>query len=104
MGMKSMKGIVMLFKGKITLQKNCFALNLNYRALWHFQEPRKTASGQKIWWQAPTLSYKLKKTLHNIHWENKQKLLDDVHEKAEAAQAAGGEDNDSDEWLAKVYV
>ena len=25
-GMKSMKGIVMLFKGKITLQKNCFAL------------------------------------------------------------------------------
>ena len=26
MGMKSIKGIVMLFKGKITLQKNCFAL------------------------------------------------------------------------------
>ena len=40
---------------------------------------------------------KIKKTLHNIHSENKQKLLDDVHEKAEVAQAAGGEDEDSDE-------
>ena len=33
----------------------------------------------------------------NIHWGNKQKLLDDVREKVEAAQAAGGEDNNSDE-------
>ena len=40
---------------------------------------------------------KIQKTLHNIHWENKQKLLDDVREKVEAAQAAGGEDDDSDE-------
>ena len=96
-GIKSMKGVVMLFKGKITLRKKCSALNRELSCVITLSGASYDSFCAKNVVTSANVELKIQKTLHNIHWENKQKLLDDVREKVEAAQAAGGEDDDSDE-------
>ena len=96
-GIKSMKGVVMLFKGKITLRKKCSALNRELSCVITLSGASYDSFCAKNVVTSANVELKIQKTLHNIHWENKQKLLDDVREKVEAAHAAGGEDDDSDE-------
>ena len=87
----------MLFKGKITLRKKCSALKCELSCVINLSGASYDSFCAKNVVTSANVELKIQKTLHNIHWENKQKLLDDVREKVEAAQAAGGEDDDSDE-------
>ena len=87
----------MLFKGKITLRKKSSALKCELLGGITLSGALYNSFGAKNVVTSANVELKIQKTLHNIHWKNKQKLLDDVREKVEAAQATGGEDDDSDE-------
>ena len=94
---KDLKGIVMLIKGKYNWPKKIvLALKDVFLALFLLSHKlRTTASLTRTRWQAKT-SKQIAKTLTNIHWKKRQRVLDAKREPVDV-NVAPIENDDTDE-------